>query len=74
MDPDLLLIVGIMIGVLAVPSMLSALSESRAPRVAAIMVLIAGVLVVMALQNKPGGYTIAQIPDVFFKVVGRYVN
>jgi hypothetical protein len=42
--------------------------------VAAIMVLIAGVLVVMALQNKPGGYTIAQIPDVFFKVVGRYVN
>jgi hypothetical protein len=74
MDPDLLLIVGIMIGVLAVPSMLSALSESRAPRVAAVMVLIAGVLVVMALQNKPGGYTIAQIPDVFFKVVGRYVN
>jgi hypothetical protein len=74
MDPDLLLVIGIFMGVLAIPSMLSAFSESRAPRLGSIMVLIAGVLLVVALQNKPGGYTISQIPDVFFKVVGRYVN
>jgi len=53
-DPDLLLVVG----VLAVPSILSAFSEGRAPRAASITVLIAGVLVVVALQTKGGGYTI----------------
>jgi hypothetical protein len=74
MDPDLLLVIGLVVGILAVPSMLSALSESRAPRAAAIVVLIAGVLVVVAMQTKGGGYTIAEIPQVFLNVIGRYIR
>jgi hypothetical protein len=74
MDPDLFLVIGLIVGVLSVPSMLSAFSESRAPRAGAILVLIAGVLLVLAFQNKPGGYTVAEIPDVFFHVIGRYIR
>ncbi|WP_323006502.1 hypothetical protein [Pseudorhodobacter sp.] len=72
MDPDLFLVVGMVIGVLAIPSMLSAFSESRSPRAGAVLVLIAGVLVVVAVQNKAGGYTFAEIPQVFYNVIGRY--
>ncbi len=73
MDPDLFLVIGLIIGVLTIPSLLSAFSENRTPRAAAIMVLIAGVLLVLAFQNKAGGYTIAEIPQLFFKVIGRYI-
>jgi len=69
-DPDLLLVVG----VLAVPSILSAFSEGRAPRAASITVLIAGVLVVVALQTKGGGSTISDIPHAFYSVIGRYIH
>jgi hypothetical protein len=73
MDPDLFLVIGLVVGLLSVPSMLSAMSESRAPRIGTILVLISGVLVVVAVQNKVGGYTIADIPQVFFSVIGRYI-
>lgn len=73
MDPDLLLVIGIILGILSVPAILSAFSEGRAPRAAAITVLIAGVLVVVALQTKGGGYTISDIPHAFFAVIGRYI-
>jgi hypothetical protein len=74
MDPDLLLVIGLIVGVLAIPSLLSAWSDSRAPSAGAIMVLIAGVLLVVAFQNKAGGYSVAEIPHVFFKVIGRYIH
>jgi hypothetical protein len=74
MDPDLFLVIGLALAVLTIPSLLAAYSESRAPRAAAIVVLVAGVLIVIALTNKPGGYTIGEIPDVIFRVIGRYVN
>ncbi|WP_022703334.1 hypothetical protein [Pseudorhodobacter ferrugineus] len=74
MDPDLLLVIGLILGVLAIPSILSALSDGRAPRAASIVVLIAGVLVVVALQTKGGGYRIADIPHAFYSVIGRYIH
>lgn len=74
MDPDLLLVVGLVLGVFAIPSILSALADGRAPRTAAIVILIAGVLVVVALQNKVGGYRIADIPHAFYSVIGRYIR
>jgi hypothetical protein len=74
MDPDLFLVIGLVLAVLTIPSLLSAYSESRAPRAASVVVLVAGVLIVIALTNKAGGYTIAEIPDVIFRVIGRYLN
>ncbi|SEN97959.1 hypothetical protein SAMN04488103_11036 [Gemmobacter aquatilis] len=70
MNPDLFLVIGIILGVLSLPPMLSALSEGRAPRVAAILVLIAGALIVTAFTKKPGGYTVRDIPTAFYQVIG----
>ncbi|MEO8240806.1 MAG: hypothetical protein ABI832_00770 [bacterium] len=74
MDTDLFLVIGIVVLVLAIPSMLSAYVEGRVPRIGSVMVLIGGVLVVMALTNHGRGYSFSEIPDVFFRVIGRYIN
>ncbi len=73
MDPDLALVLGIVLGVLSVPSILSALSDRRAPRASAITILIAGGLIILAIQTKPGGVKIEKIPDIFVGVVARYM-
>ena len=74
MDTDLFLVIGIIVCALAIPSLLSAWVEGRVPRAGSIMILIGGVLVVVALNQRVRGYTFAEIPDVFFSVIGRYLN
>lgn len=74
MNTDLYLVIGIIMGVLAIPSLLGAYSEGRAPRAGAIMVLISGVLIVVALSQKPQGYTFAEIPQVFIRVIAGFTN
>lgn len=74
MDTDLMLVVGLVLCVLAIPSLLGAYSEGRAPRAGAILVLVGGVLLVVALSKNPKGYTFAQIPNVVVKVISRYTN
>lgn len=73
MDTDLALVLGFIIVALSIPSILSALSDKRAPRASAITVLIAGGLIVFAVQGKPGGYRMEQLPDVFVSVIARYL-
>lgn len=73
MDTDLALVLGFIIAALSIPSILSALSDKRAPRASAITVLIAGGLIVFAVQGKPGGYRMEQLPDVFVSVIARYL-
>jgi formate-dependent nitrite reductase membrane component NrfD len=74
MDTDLFLVIGITVCALAIPSLLGAWVDGRVPRAGSIMVLIGGVLVVVALTQKGGGYTFSQVPDVFFSVIGRYLK
>jgi hypothetical protein len=56
-----------------VPSILSAMSDGRAPRASAITVLIAGGLILFAIQTKTGGYSFAELPDVMVRVLARYL-
>ncbi len=74
MTHDLYLVFGVTILVLAIPSILNAILDGHAPRFAAIVVLIGGGLVFIAVNGKPGGYSLEQIPDVFVSVVGRFIN
>ncbi|MEX0310061.1 MAG: hypothetical protein AB3N17_07405 [Tateyamaria sp.] len=69
MTPDFYLVLGIIIAGFSIPSILSALSDRRAPRASAITVLIAGGLILLAIQTQPGGYTLQEIPDVFVRVI-----
>ncbi len=74
MDTDIILVTGILLGALALPSMLSAYSEARPPRTGAIMVLISGVLIMVALTQKPTGYRFNDIPKVFVEVIARAMH
>lgn len=73
MDPDLALTLGLVIGGFSIPSIMSAITDGRAPRASALTILIATALVLYALTTKPGGYTLNQIPDAFFGVLGRFM-
>lgn len=74
MNSDLYLVVGVICAVLAFPSILGAYSEGRAPRAAAILILIAGGLIVLAIYESPQPITIEQIPDAFARVFGKLLN
>lgn len=74
MDPDLALIIGLVLAVFSVPAILSAFSEGRAPRVAAFTVIVAGLLIIWAISSRPGGYSVMEIPDVFVRVVARFIS
>ena len=74
MDPDLMLVIGLVIGGFSIPSIMGALADGRVPRTAAITIMVAGGLIVLAIRDNPGGYELADIPDIFVKVVGRYIN
>jgi hypothetical protein len=74
MDTDLFLTIGIVLAVLTIPSLLSAWSEGRAPRLALILLLAAAGLIVVALTQRPGGYAFNEIPGIMLGVVGRYTN
>lgn len=73
MDPDTFLVLGLIIAGFSIPSVMSALSDGRAPRASALTILIAGGLILYAIQTQPGGYALQDIPDVFVRVVARYV-
>lgn len=73
MDTDLALVLGIVLAALSIPSILSAISDRRAPRASAITVLIAGGLIVFAMQGKPGGYSLAEMPDLVMNLISRYM-
>lgn len=74
MDPDVIMVVGLLIGGFTAPPFLGALADGRVPGAAAIAVIIAGGLIVLAISEKPGGYAISDIPDVFVNVVARFIN
>lgn len=74
MQYDLYLVIGLVILGFTVPSIFSAFSDGRAPRAAAIMLLIGGGLVALAVTQKPMGYTLDDIPRAFVRVVGHYLN
>ena len=74
MDPDLMFVIGLVVGGFSIPSIMGALADGRVPRAASIAIMVAGGLIVLAVQGKPGGYELSDIPDVFVSVVGRYIN
>lgn len=74
MDTDLFFVIGIIVAGFAIPAIIGAFSEGRPPRAAAIMVMIGGGLIALAIYQRPNTYTVAGIPDAFVRVVGKYIN
>jgi hypothetical protein len=74
MDSDLLLTLGIVLIVLTLPSLLSAWTEGRPPRIGAIMLIAATVMIVVAVTGRPGGYAFNEVPHTMLTVFSRFVN
>ena len=73
MTPDIALVLGLVLAGLAVPSMLSAFSDRRAPRASALTILISGGLLLYAIQTQPGGYSLQEVPKAFVRVIGQFL-
>lgn len=72
MDPDTLFVIGLGLGVLSIPSVVSSISKGDRPRIATITLMISGAMVVWAMSNKPGGYSLETIPAVVAKVLREF--
>ena len=74
MQADIFLVIGLALLILSVPAMLSALSDSRAPRASALILLIGGGLVWLAIEQKPSGYTLQDVPQALVRVIAMVLN
>ncbi|SLN37020.1 hypothetical protein PSA7680_01798 [Pseudoruegeria aquimaris] len=73
-DPDLLLVIGVVLLALALPSAINAYSEARAPRLSAVLVLASGVAILYAVSLQPEGYGLRDVPLSFVTVIGRILH
>jgi len=71
MPHDAFLVTGVVLAGFAVPAMLSAWSDGRSPRAAAITVMIAGGLIATAALTWPGGFSPAEVPNAFVRMAAR---
>jgi hypothetical protein len=73
MDADLVLLIGMVLMILSVPSLLAAWAESTTPRWSVAVLVIGMGLVATAVVVKPSGYSIVEIPGLMLDVVMRYI-
>ena len=74
MQADLIMVMGLVVVFFAVPSVVSAWSEGRPPRVAALSFLLGLALAFYATTIKPGGYDLIDVPMAFIHVAGLVLN
>lgn len=72
-DPDILIVLGVFLLVLSVPSLIAAVIDRRPPRVAALTAIVAAGLIVYTVQTHPGTYTIRDVPDAFIRVAAKII-
>ena len=66
---DLIMVLGVVIFFLAFPAMVGAFSRGAPPRAAMLAIFAGGVMMVYANASRPGGYSVAEMPQVFVKVI-----
>ena len=74
MDPDLFMVIGLVLIGLAALSLISAFTDGRMPRAAAVMMIAATILIALAVSKRPGGYAWEDVPGAFVRVIARVVN
>ena len=74
MDLDLIFILGCIVTAFSIPAIVSAFSDNRTPRYPALIILIGVVMVGYAINERPGAFTFETLPDVFMRVIGRYLS
>ena len=68
MEADYFLVFGLIIAALSIPSIIGAFSADRSFRGAIILLSIGSAMIAWAALQTPGGYSGADIPNVFVRV------
>ncbi|ETX27420.1 hypothetical protein [Roseivivax isoporae] len=69
MNPDLSLTLGLVLAAVAIPSSVSAFSDGRTPRIPALAIVAAGLLVLYAVRTRPGGYALHDVPRAIYRTI-----
>jgi len=74
MDNDFILVLGVLVGALTFPALVSSFSASRAPRGAIIAFVTGGALIIWAVYQQPNTYSVEKFPDVFVRVIANIIR
>ncbi len=74
MDFDLIFVIGVTLIAFAIPAAVSAYSDRRWPKSAALMLVIGAGAIAYAAQENPGAYSFETLDDVVLSVIGSFVN
>ena len=74
MDPDLSLVIGILLAGLAVPGCLASLVERRFPKLSLLMAIGGGYLIYSGVTTMPGGFDWPDVPNAFIDVIARIIG
>lgn len=72
MNTDIVIVVGLLALVIALPTWISAFSESRFPFLAIAFIMLGSGMVAWAFMTNPGVYTFEEIPRTVIRVIGRF--
>lgn len=74
LDNDFILVLGVCIGALTFPAIVSAFSYGKPPRSAVLYFVTGGALVSWAVYKQPNTYSVDGFPDLFLKVIGNLIG
>ena len=66
---DLIMVLGVVVLFLAFPAAVGAFSRGAPPRAAMLSLFAGGAMIVYANASRPGGYSVAEMPTLFIKVL-----
>lgn len=74
MTSDLLLVAGVIFGILAFPTIVSAFTYGKSLRAASIFVVLSAGLIALAALYKPGRLSLQDVPGAFVRVTGAVLR
>jgi hypothetical protein len=66
---DLIMCLGVVAIFLAFPAAVGSFSRGAPPRMALLALFLGGGMIVYANSSRPGGYSVAEMPQLFLKVL-----
>lgn len=73
MDTDLIMVIGMGVLMLSIPSAVAAFADRRFPLVALVVILAGAATVWWGWTNHAGEMTLAEVPHVIYRIVARVI-
>lgn len=74
MNADIMITLGLLFTVLALPAILSAFTHGRSVRLSMLLLLAGAVLIAVGMNQMPQGFQMADIPDIVTRAIARTFN